>query len=71
MEGQYYRFSKDVVTQCIDSLYDNVIKKLPFTDLSTMKVHLRSDIQPGPELHSVTVQLRWKYQWPSCAVSSE
>lgn len=68
VEGEFYRIDKPIVQSVVNQLYDNVICKLPFTDVSKLQIHLQSPVKPSnSNLHQVSMQLKVKYRFPMAA----
>ena len=61
------------MTSVIDQLYENVIAKLPWTDLSNLKLHLQSNgLKPSnSNQHNVSLQLQVKYRYPMMAPAAD
>ena len=66
------RIDKPIVNSVIDQLYENVIAKLPWTDLSNLKLRLQSNgLKPSnSNQHNVSVQLQVKYRYPMATPST-
>ena len=67
VEGSFYRIEKPIVQSVVDSLYSNVIARLPFTDISAtgLKLHLQSNVAPSnSKMHNVSMQLKVSYRYP-------
>lgn len=65
MEGSFYRVDKSIVDSVVDQLYENVVARLPFSDLSNLKLHLQSGVTPSnSNTHQVSMQLQVKYRYP-------
>lgn len=66
--GQFYRVDKSIVDSVVDQLYTNVIAKLPFSDVSNLKLHLQSNVAPSnSNTHQVSLQLKVNYRYPMAA----
>lgn len=72
VEGEFYRIDKPIVQSVVNQLYDNVICKLPFTDVSRLKIHLQSQVKPSnSNTHQVSMQLKVKYRYPMAAPAAQ
>lgn len=72
MEGSFYRVDKSIVDSVVDQLYENVVAKLPFSDLSNLKLHLQSGVTPSnSNTHQVSMQLQVKYRYPMAIANAE
>lgn len=62
--GAYYRVDREIIDRVVDELQNNVLSKMPFVDLSKMKVNLiRADGNKfcaiaGSKLEGVLMQIR-------------
>ena len=49
----------------VNQLYDNVIARLPFTSLDSLKLHLQSNVEPSNSVtHNCSMQLKINYRYP-------
>ena len=63
-EGNYVKLGKDLVENVVQQLHDNVIMKLPVTDLTKAAVRFQSNTS-GSSQYKVVCELAVKYQYPS------
>ncbi len=63
-EGNYVKLGKDLVENVVQQLHDNVIMKLPVTDLTKAAVRFQSNTS-GSSQYKVVCEFAVKYQYPS------
>lgn len=52
----------------VESLYSNVIARLPFSNVNNLKLHLQSNIAPSnSNTHNVSMQLKVSYRYPQAS----
>ena len=68
VEDNFFRIEKPIVDSVVESLYSNVIARLPFSDVNNLKLHLQSNVSPSNSTtHNVSMQLRVSYRYPQAS----
>jgi len=62
-EGKYIKVSSDVVKNCINQLYENVIQEIPYTNFSEFGARFQANTS-GEEDYKVVCEMLIRYKFP-------
>lgn len=62
-EGKYIKVSSDIVKNCINQLYENVIQEIPYTNFSEFGARFQANTS-GEEDYKVVCEMLIKYKFP-------
>lgn len=63
-EGEFLKVSKEVVTNVIDQLYEQVIKQIPYTKFENLNARLHSNAPTETDDARVVAELLVEYKYP-------
>lgn len=62
-EGEFMKVSKNIVDNCINQLYSNVISQIPYTNFSGLGARFQANTE-GASVYKVVCEMEVKYRFP-------
>ena len=62
-EGEFMKVSKNIVDNCINQLYSNVISQIPYTKFSELGARFQANTE-GSAMYKVVCEMEVKYRFP-------
>tara|TARA_B110000285_G_scaffold235445_1_gene317206 strand:- start:9979 stop:10812 length:834 start_codon:yes stop_codon:yes gene_type:complete len=62
-EGKYIKVSTDIVKNCINQLYENVIQEIPYTNFSEFGARFQANTE-GEQEYKIVCEMLIKYKFP-------